>query len=102
MIFSGEVIGIETGTLDAEMNLFVTHYNFVVHERLYGVEDDTVTIKQYGGEAGGKSFYPKGVPRFREGENVLVFFYPPSKIGMTSPVGMDQGNSTSENPTRQD
>jgi len=94
MIFAGKVIDVETGTRDPEMNLLVTQYTFHVYDRHYGVEQDTITIKQYGGEADGKSFYPKGVPRFKKGEHVLVFFYPPSKIGMTSPVGMDHGKSS--------
>lgn len=91
MIFAGRVINVETGERDKDMNLFVTHYTFLVTEKMYGVESDTIVINQYGGEADGQEFYPKGVPRFYEGEDVLVFFYPPSKIGMSSPVGMDQG-----------
>src|SRR5512139_2615236 len=90
MIFTGKVIDAETGTKD-RMNLYMTRYTFEVLEPIYGVEGDTLRIKQYGGEAGGKKVYPAGVPRFEKGEEVLVMFYPPSRIGMTSTVGKDQG-----------
>ena len=90
MIFAGRVIDIETGTKD-RMNLYMTRYTFEVLEPIYGVEGDTVDIKQYGGEANGKELYPAGVPRFERGEEVLVMLYPLSRIGMTSTVGKDQG-----------
>ncbi|MBI2618973.1 MAG: hypothetical protein HYW57_02725 [Ignavibacteriales bacterium] len=90
MIFAGKVIGVETGRKD-QMNLYVTYYTFEVTDALFGVETDTVRIKQYGGEADGRSFYPEGVPRFKIGEELLVMLYPPSKVGMTSTVGKGQG-----------
>ena len=73
------------------MNLYTTYYTFAIDEALYGVDGDSITIKQYGGEAGGRSYYPAGVPRFEVGEAVVGFFYPPSKIGMTSAVAKGQG-----------
>jgi len=91
IIFSGTVVKIVTGEKDPGMNLYTTYYTFAVHDALLGVETDSVTIKQYGGESGGKSYYPPGVPRFERGETVVAFFYPPSKIGMTSAVAKDQG-----------
>jgi len=91
IIFSGTVVKIVTGEKDLGMDLYTTYYTFAVHEALLGVETDTVTIKQYGGESGGQSYYPPGVPRFERGETVVAFFYPPSKIGMTSAVAKDQG-----------
>ena len=91
IIFSGTVVKVVTGEKDPGMNLYTTYYTFVVHEALFGVNADSITIKQYGGESEGKSFYPPGVPRFEQGERVVAFFYPPSKIGMTSAVAKDQG-----------
>ena len=90
MIFAGKVIDVETGTKD-RMNLYMTAYTFEVLDPVYGVDGDTITVKQYGGEANGKHFYPKGIPRFDVGEEVVVFLYPLSYIGMTSAVGRDQG-----------
>lgn len=90
MIFAGRVIDIETGVKD-RMNLYMTAYTFQILDRIYGVEGDTIRIKQYGGEANGKKFYPPGVPRFELGEEVVVLMYPLSRIGMTSAVGKDQG-----------
>jgi hypothetical protein len=91
IIFSGTVVDVVTGEKDPGMNLYTTYYTFAVEDALYGVPSDSITIKQYGGEAGGKSYYPPGVPRFEQGEMVVVFFYPPSKIGMTSAVAKGQG-----------
>lgn len=90
MIFAGRVIDVETGTKD-RMNLYMTAYTFQVLDKVFGVEKDTLTVKQYGGEANGRKFYPAGIPRFEKGEEVLVFLYPLSLIGMTSSVGRDQG-----------
>lgn len=91
IIFSGTVVNIVTGEKDPSMNLYTTYYTFTVQEALFGVKADTVTIKQYGGESEGRSYYPPGVPRFERGESVVVFLYPPSRIGMTSAVAKDQG-----------
>ncbi len=91
IIFSGKVVTVETGEKDPGMNLFTTYYTFAIEDALYGVEGDTVTIMQYGGEAGGRSYYPPGVPLFDIGETVVAFFYPRSKIGMTSAVAKGQG-----------
>jgi hypothetical protein len=91
MIFAGRVVDVETGTKEPRMNLFMTTYTFEVLEPIYGVEGDTLRIKQYGGEAGEEKLYPPGVPRFERGEEVLVMLYPTSKIDMTSSVGKDQG-----------
>lgn len=90
MIFAGKVIDVETGTKD-RMNLYMTAYTFQVLDPVFGVDKDTVTIKQYGGEADGHTFYPAGIPRFSRGEEVVVLLYPLSYIGMTSAVGKDQG-----------
>ncbi len=91
MIFVGRVLDVHTGTKERRMNLFMTTYTFEVLDPIFGVEDDTLHIRQYGGEADGKEFYPPGVPRFEQGESVLVMLYPTSNIGMTSAVGKDQG-----------
>lgn len=91
MIFAGRVIKVETGTKDRRMNLYMTYYTFAVSDSIYGAGADTVRIKQYGGQAGGRHFYPPGVPRFEVGEEVMVMLYPLSNIGMTSTVGKNQG-----------
>jgi hypothetical protein len=91
IIFSGKVVDVVTGEKEPNMNVYTTYYTFAVAVAVYGVDADSITIKQYGGEAGGRSYYPPGVPRFKRGEDVVVFFYPPSKIGMTSAVAKGQG-----------
>ncbi len=91
MIFSGRVVEVRTGVRDPKTNLIVTYVTFDVQENLYGASGRRVTIKQYGGEADGIAFYPAGLPRYKEGEEVLLLLYGPSDIGMQSPVGMEQG-----------
>ena len=58
---------------------------FAVEQGLRGVRSGTVlTIRQWAGlwEAG---------ERYRKGERVLLFLYPQSKLGLTSPVGGQRG-----------
>lgn len=97
MIFGGKVINVKTGEQYTSMRLYATEYTFLVTEQLYGVRGDTVRIRQYGGEADGRKFYPPGVPRFEEGEEVIVFMYSPSRVGMTSSVGKEQGKFMIQN-----
>lgn len=97
MIFGGKVISVKTGERYTSMRLYATEYTFLVTEQLYGVRGDTMRIRQYGGEADGRKSYPPGVPRFQEGEEVVVFMYPPSRVGMTSSVGKEQGKFMVQN-----
>ena len=48
------------------------------------------------GDAGGSpgASEVEGVPSFRPGEEVIVFLYPESSAGLTSPVGLGQGKFT--------
>ena len=32
-----------------------------------------------------------GLPVYRQGDEIVIFLYPESKVGVTSPVGGDQG-----------
>jgi hypothetical protein len=91
MIFSGRVVEVRTGVRDPQTNLAVTYVTFEVSESFYGVQGSTITIKQFGGEAEGILSTPAGMPRYTVGEEVLMMFYGPSKLGMQSPVGMEQG-----------
>ena len=71
----------------------VTFTRFKVDDVLKGSVGDTYEIKQIGGEIddGGPQFRVMGVPRFREGQEYVVFLYGVSAAGFSSPVGLHQG-----------
>jgi hypothetical protein len=54
--------------------------DFRVRRVLRGVRGRTFTVREWAG------LWTAG-PRYRVGERVLLFLYPPSKLGLTSPVG---------------
>ncbi|MFH1739106.1 MAG: hypothetical protein ABIH23_08865 [bacterium] len=88
-IFVGKCTEVKSGQ-DPESGFIVTWITFEVSQRVKGDVGETETIKQIGGTHEGitvTSFTPK----FRVGEEVLLFVYPESSVGLTSAVGLDQG-----------
>jgi hypothetical protein len=68
----------------------VTISSFVVLDRAKGGAEPTFTVRQAGGELLGlKVDYH--VPKFRVGEEYVLFMPPPSRLGLASPVGLSQG-----------
>lgn len=88
-IFIGTVSGARGGT--DEHGDIVTYTTFTVEEPIYGVAGRSITIKQLGGETSTISARLEHMRYFRPGERVLVMLYPTSKLGFTSPVGLNQG-----------
>ena len=74
----------------------VTEVTFRVDRTLKGRPGGTLTIRQPGGQsvAGERSARILGLPRFRPGEEVILFLYGESASGLTSPVGLGQGKFT--------
>jgi len=65
-------------------------YRFEVREGLLGVEaGEIVEVRQLRSGHGAMSI--PGLPSYRKGEEVLLFLYPDSRFGLTSPVGLEQG-----------
>ena len=91
-VFVGKCIDVRTGT--DEHGLAVTHISFSVIEAIKGRYGRIVTIKTIGGGPG--SLRLADMPVFTEGEEVLLFLYPESRYGFTSPVGLYQGKWTVE------
>lgn len=89
MIFSGHVLSVE-GTTD-ERGDIVTRTTFRVEKPIRGVMPGNVTITQYGGVTESGSMVLAHMRYFTEGERVMVLLYPPSELGLTSPIGMGQG-----------
>jgi hypothetical protein len=61
-------------------------YTFAAHRMLKGGSADTVTLRMHKAA----SMYARA-PRFAEGQEVLLFLYPESDLGYSSPVGFGQG-----------
>jgi len=90
VIVDATVVKTETGK-DLQSGMLVTWVTIDVKESFFGAAQGQMTFKQYGGEADGLANYPKHLPRYTAGERSLLFLTAPSKIGMQSPVGMQQG-----------
>ena len=91
-IFSGRCVEVREAR-DAALGQTVTYTTFVVTRAVKGGLHGRITIKSLGGSAvgaaGGEPMASS--PRFRRGEQVVLFLYGDSQAGLTSPVGFGQG-----------
>lgn len=88
MIFSGTVISITRTPADHEQSIASVAITFHVDQAIRGViPGEPLTVHEWAG-------LWTGVPRYRVGEKLLLFFYPPSKLGLTSPVAGFLGRFT--------
>ena len=82
-IFTGACEKIEEIEKDSVSNLRVVRYTFKVTEKIKGVTSEEITFTQWKPttiEAG-----------YATGEKYIIFLYPNSRLGLTSPVGYMQG-----------
>ena len=83
-IFSGTVKAIDRLTPKTN-GVAVMQITFHVDQGMRGVRTgQTLVIREWSGLWRGES-------RYRVGERVMLFLYPPSKLGLTSPVGGASG-----------
>ena len=84
-IFSGTVLEVEHQNSGSSSALATTNIRFRVDEAIRGVrKSEIVEVKEWAG------LWESG-ERYHPGERVLLFLYPPSKLGLTSPVGHRAG-----------
>ncbi len=84
-IFSGIVLKVEHHNSDSSSALATTRIVFRVDDAIRNVRrGQTVEINEWAG------LWQSG-ERYHAGERVLLFLYPPSKLGLTSPVGRGAG-----------
>ena len=84
-IFSGTVKAVERVAPQREDSVAVMRITFRVEEPLRGVrKGQLLVIREWAG------LWQSG-ERYRLGERVMLFLYPPSKLGLTSPVGGGAG-----------
>lgn len=84
-IFSGTVLQVQHRNSDSSSALATTRIRFRVDQAIRNVHrGQVVEVNEWGGlwQAG---------ERYRPGERVLLLLYPPSKLGLTSPVGNGAG-----------
>ena len=80
-IFAGTVIKVERVDPTPASAIATTQITFRVEEPIRGVrQGQVVQVQEWSG------LWQTG-ERYRVGERVLLFLYPPSKLGLTSPVG---------------
>lgn len=85
-IFSGTVLDV-TETLDPGIGRAITLVTFEVDRVAKGDIGSALTVRMLGGESGNVA----GVPSFRPGDDVVLFLYGNSDLGLASPVGLGQG-----------
>jgi hypothetical protein len=80
-IFAGTVTKVEPGVVSAPNEVVTVRITFRVEQAIRGVRTgETLQIRQWAG------LWNSG-ERYRVGERLMLFLYPPSKLGLTSPVG---------------
>ena len=87
-IFWGRCLKAEPGR-EPSTGLPVTAYTFEVLRGIKGTDTGkSIRFQQLSrGAIGGI----RGLPEFSRGQEILLFLYPDSKLGLTSPVGLVQG-----------
>jgi hypothetical protein len=98
-IVSGRITALHAGSHPRYRNIGVLYVTVKASEVLKGQPAETVTFMQFTGrlmdDNGGKGLteaHPlPDMPSYRVGEEVVLFLYPPSSAGFTSPVGGEQG-----------
>jgi hypothetical protein len=84
-IFSGTVLQVEHRHSDSSSALATTRILFRVDQAIRSVKrGQVVEVNEWAG------LWQSG-ERYHRGERVLLFLYPPSKLGLTSPVGNRAG-----------
>jgi hypothetical protein len=84
-IFSGSVTAIEHVAAKTSNDVATMRITFQVEQAILGVHTgQTLVVREWAG-------LWESPKRYRIGERVLLFLYPPSKLGLTSPVGGSLG-----------
>ena len=84
-IFSGTVTAIKRNPANAGQSVETVAVTFHIEQAIRGtIPGEDLTISQWIG------LWSSG-QRYRLGEHVLLFLYPPSKLGLTSCVGEEMG-----------
>jgi hypothetical protein len=92
-IVAGRCVAVEV-IHDSSLDVVVTRVTVSVERAVKGVkgaDGSTVVFRMLGDATSSSGTGIVGLPRFAVGEKVVLFLYPESRSGLTSPVGLDQG-----------
>lgn len=89
-IVSGKVIEVREGTHPDYPNIEVTFVTLYVKDSFKGAgaSASKLTFMQFGGLGVSRV---RELPSYAKGEEVMMFLYPESQYGFTSPIGGEQG-----------
>lgn len=88
-VFFGRCLSAED-VYDPDLGFAIREYRFRVLENLKGAsEGEIVVFRQVGSGVGPVSI--PGMPQYLKGQETLLFLYAESRLGLTSPVGLEQG-----------
>ncbi len=88
-IFAGRCVRVEAVDGGA-LGHAVTVATFEVERAVKGEIGPTVSVRMLGGDAAFGRDTP-GLPSFRPGDQVVLFLYGESELGLSAPVGLGQG-----------
>lgn len=85
MIFSGTVLSTSAPSVRVDRTVSMVELSFRVEQAIAGVKPgEILSIHEWAGTW-------SALRSIRRGERILLFLYPPSRLGLTSPVGGPQG-----------
>lgn len=92
LVFWGECVQ-QNVELSPKINGPVTHTTFKVKEIYKGTQRNEHTMTQIGGALPGQPVTSSiiGLPSFEPGKEYIVFLPKASKLGLSSPIGLSQG-----------
>jgi hypothetical protein len=83
-VFVGRVMAVQYAEPKSDAELGIVSVTFKVEQGIRGVRTSTFTMREWAG------LWNAG-ERYRVGERLVLFLYPPSRIGLTSAVGGPAG-----------
>lgn len=87
-IIVGRITDVREGKHPKYSNVDVTFVTVEVSDRIKGDNSKTHTFMQFGGTG---MLTPGDLPQYNKGEEVMLFLYPESSEGFSTPVGLTQG-----------
>lgn len=96
-IVHGRIVEVREGAHPQHEGIAVTFVRVQVTEMIKGGAAREVSFMQYGNSV---TQYIAHMPKYSVGEEIVLFLYPESKLGLTSPVGQGQGKFVVQHDTR--
>lgn len=98
-IVHGRIAEVRRGVHPDYSHIAVTFVTLDVVETLKGAAAGRITFMQFAGATQGQA-HNYHLPKYMVGEEVVLFLYPESRYGFTSPVGEGQGKFLVSNDLR--